>query len=85
MTNIIFYSFFAGSSKYNHKFKAVYNIENEETAFRFTVNVIQWSLIEILCIYLLVMAKYCVKNYFAHGRFPEVGQKQKTEKERKKD
>ena len=38
MTNIIFYSFFAGSSKYNHKFKAVYNIENEETAFRFTVN-----------------------------------------------
>ena len=27
------------------------------------------------------MAKYWVKNYFAHGRFPEVGQKQKTEKE----
>ena len=24
------------------------------------------------------------KNYFAHGRFPEVGQKQKTEKRRKK-
>ena len=30
--------------------------------------------------YLLVMPKYWVKNYFAHGRFPEVGQKQKTEK-----
>ena len=28
-------------------------------------------------IYLLVMPKYWVKNYFAHGRFPEVGQKQK--------
>jgi len=35
------------------------------------------------CIYLLVMPKYWVKNYFAHGRFPEVGQKQKTEKKKK--
>ena len=26
------------------------------------------------------MPKYWLKNYFAHGRFPEVGQKQKTEK-----
>ena len=26
------------------------------------------------------MPKYWVKKYFAHGRFPEVGQKQKTEK-----
>ena len=26
------------------------------------------------------MPKYWVKNYFAHGRFSEVGQKQKTEK-----
>ena len=26
------------------------------------------------------MPKYWVKNYFALGRFPEVGQKQKTEK-----
>ena len=26
------------------------------------------------------MPKYWVKNYFAHGRFPEVGQNQKTEK-----
>ena len=25
------------------------------------------------------MPKYWVKNYFAHGRFPEVGQKQKME------
>ena len=25
------------------------------------------------------MPKYWVRNYFAHGRFPEVGQKQKTE------
>ena len=32
------------------------------------------------------MPKYLVKNYFTHGRFPEVGQKQKTEKtERKKE
>ena len=39
------------------------------------------------CIYLLVMPKYWVKNYFAHGRFPKVGQKQKTEEkeEREKD
>ena len=38
------------------------------------------------CTYLLVMPKYWVKNYFAHGRFPEVGQKQKTEeRERKKE
>ena len=29
------------------------------------------------CIYLLVMPKYWVKNYFVHGRFLEVGQKQK--------
>ena len=34
------------------------------------------------CIYLLVMPKYWVKNYFAHRRFPEVGQKQKTEKKK---
>ena len=38
-----------------------------------------------VCIYLLVMPKYWVKNYFTHGRFPEGGQKQKTEKERKKE
>ena len=33
------------------------------------------------------MPKYWVKNYFAHGRFPEVGKKQKTEEkeERKKE
>ena len=31
------------------------------------------------------MPKYWVKNYFAHGRFSEVGQKQKTEKKRKKE
>ena len=36
------------------------------------------------CIYLLVMPKYWVKNYFAHGRFPEVGQKQKTEEKKKR-
>ena len=39
----------------------------------------------IFCIYLLVMLNYWGGNYFAHGRFPEVGQKQKTEKERKKE
>ena len=31
-----------------------------------------------------VMPKYWVKNYFTQGRFPEVGQKQKTEKKKKK-
>ena len=32
------------------------------------------------------MPKYWGKNYFAHGSFPEVGQKQKTEeRERKKE
>ena len=31
------------------------------------------------------MPKYWVKNYFAHGSFPEVGQKQKTEEERLND
>ena len=31
------------------------------------------------------MSKYCVKNYFTHGIFPKVGQKQKTEKEREKE
>ena len=32
------------------------------------------------------MPKYWVKNYFAHGSCPEVGQKQKTEKkEREKE
>ena len=30
------------------------------------------------------MPEYWVANYFAHVRFPEVGQKQKTEKERAK-
>ena len=30
------------------------------------------------------MPKYWGKNYFAHGSFPEVGQKQKTEKKKKK-
>ena len=30
------------------------------------------------------MPKYWVKNYFTHGRFPEVGQKQKTEKKKEK-
>ena len=31
------------------------------------------------------MPKYWVKNYFAHGRFPEVGQKQKTEEKKKEE
>ena len=31
------------------------------------------------------MPKYWVKNYFAHGRFPEVGQKQKTEKKKERE
>ena len=29
------------------------------------------------------MPKYWVKNYFSHGSFSEVGQKQKTERERR--
>ena len=32
------------------------------------------------CIYLLVMPKYWVKNYFAHGRFPDVGSRKTAEK-----
>ena len=31
------------------------------------------------------MPKYWRGDYFAHGRFPEVGQKQKTEKKRKEE
>ena len=30
------------------------------------------------------MPKYWVTNYFAHVRFPEVGQKQKTERKKKR-
>ena len=30
------------------------------------------------------MPKYWGKQIFAHGRFPEVGEKQKTEKKREK-
>ena len=37
------------------------------------------------CIYLLVMPKYWVTNYFAHGRFPEVDQKQKTEEKEERE
>ena len=35
------------------------------------------------CMNLLVMPKYWGKQMFTHGRFPEVGQKQKTEKKEK--
>ena len=31
------------------------------------------------------MPKYWGKQIFAHGRFPEVGQKQKTEKKRERE
>ena len=31
------------------------------------------------------MPKYWVKNYFAHGKFPEVGQKQKTERKKEEE
>ena len=31
------------------------------------------------------MPKYWGKQIFAHGRFPEVGQKQKTEKKKKRE
>ena len=39
--------------------------------------------IYFFCIYLLVMPKYWGKQIFTHGRFLEVGQKQKTEKKKK--
>ena len=31
------------------------------------------------------MPKYWGKQIFAHGRFPKVGKKQKTEREKKRD
>ena len=31
------------------------------------------------------MPKYWVKHYFAHKRFPEMGQKQKTEKKKEEE
>ena len=31
------------------------------------------------------MPKYLVNNYFAHGSFPEVGQKQKTERKKEEE
>ena len=31
------------------------------------------------------MPKYCGKQIFANGRFPEVGQKQKTERKRRRE
>ena len=34
---------------------------------------------------LLVMPKYWEKQIFAHGRFPEVGQKQKTERKKEEE
>ena len=39
----------------------------------------------LVFIYLLVMTKYWGESYFTHGRFPEVGQKQKTEKKKMKE
>ena len=38
----------------------------------------------LFCIYLLVMPKYWGKQIFTHGRFHEVSQKQKTEREEKR-
>ena len=35
-------------------------------------------------IYLLVKPKYWVTNYFAHGSFPEVGQKQRRRKKKER-
>ena len=37
------------------------------------------------CIHLLVMPKYWGKQIFSLGSFPKVGQKQKTEKKKKKE
>ena len=37
-----------------------------------------------LHIYFLVMPKYWGKQIFTHGRFPEVGQKQKTGRKKEK-
>ena len=47
--------------------------------FRKKINLLKTNI--FFCIYLLVMPKYWRGNYFAHGSFPEVGEKQKTEKE----
>ena len=38
--------------------------------------------IQFFCIYLLVMPKYWGKQIFSFGSFPEVGQKQKTQREK---
>ena len=35
--------------------------------------------------YLLLMPKYWGKQIFTHGRFPEVGQKQTTEREKEEE
>ena len=48
--------------------------------FPFFLKKIKFTPQFLFCTYLLVMPKYWVKNYFAHGSFPEVGQKQKTTK-----
>ena len=41
--------------------------------------------IYFFCIYLLVMPKYWGKQISAHGRFPEVDQKQKTERKKERE
>ena len=62
-------------------------VKSRKTAGKITFfslkNKIYPKKIFFFCIYLLVMPKYWGKIYFAHGRFPEVGQKQKTEKKKK--
>ena len=57
----------------------------QKISFFFKKNKIYQKKKYFFCIYLPVMPKYWGRNYFAHGRFPEVGEKQKTEKKRKRD
>ena len=66
-------------------FLHIFKLLHTETIFKIckSKNIIPPQKI-FFCTYLLVMPKYWVKNYFAHGSFPEVGQKQKTEKKKKK-
>ena len=42
------------------------------------------KIINFFGIYLLIMPNYWGKQIFRHGSFPEMGQKQKTERKRKK-
>ena len=56
-----------------------------KSVFFFSYKIKITKKIFFVCIYLLIIPKYLGKQIFTHGRFPEVGQKQKTEKKKKKE